>query len=196
MFEGGTSRVHKIIKNKIKKERDDFIKLVELVTEFSILYLKEQIRNGVDIVKVFDSWAGILDEEDYKDFIIAPNKKINKEIKKSYPEIPLIFFPRQSREKVLPFIEAVNPKILSLDIEMPEKLLEIAKEKKIILQGNLDPLLLEKGGDDLEKEIKKIMLLFSNNDHIFNLSHGILPTTPIDNVKKTIEIVRNFNEAK
>ena len=92
MFEGGTSKVHKIIKNKIKKERDDFIKLLELVTEFSILYLKEQIRNGVDIVKVFDSWAGILDEEDYKDFIIAPNKKINKEIKKSYPKIPLYFF--------------------------------------------------------------------------------------------------------
>ena len=92
MFEGGTSRVHKIIKNKIKKERDDFIKLLELVTEFSILYLKEQIRNGVDIVKVFDSWAGILDEEDYKDFIIAPNKKINKEIKKVTQKFHLYFF--------------------------------------------------------------------------------------------------------
>ena len=57
-------------------------------------------------------------------------------------------------------------------------------------------MILYKGGKELEDEVKKIMLQFSNNEHIFNLSHGIMPLTPIDNVKKTLEIIKNFNEAK
>ena len=89
------------------------------------------------------------------------------------------------------FIEAVNPKILSLDIEMPEKLLEIAKEKNYPSR-KFRSFTSRKRRRKFRKRDKKIMLLFSNNDHIFNLSHGILPTTPIDNVKKTIEIVRNL----
>ena len=81
---------------------------------------------------------------------------------------------------------------MSLDKEFPKELLNLAKEKKIILQGNLDPQILIEGGKKLEDEVKKIMMEFSNYNHIFNLSHGILPITPIKNVEKTIEIVRNF----
>ena len=60
----------------------------------------------------------------------------------------------------------------------------------------MTPNILLNGGKELEDEVKKIMLQFSQNDHIFNLSHGILPTTPIDNVKKTLDIIKDFNEAK
>ena len=83
-----------------------------------------------------------------------------------------------------------------LDKKILTNVYNIAKEKNIILQGNLDPNILLNGGKELEDEVKKIMLQFSQNDHIFNLSHGILPTTPIDNVKKTLDIIKNFNEAK
>ena len=86
--------------------------------------------------------------------------------------------------------------VLSLDKKILTNIYDIAKEKNIILQGNLDPNILLNGGKELEDEVKKIMLQFSQNDHIFNLSHGILPTTPIDNVKKTLDIIKNFNEAK
>ena len=74
---GGTSKKHSIVKKKkIKDDREDFKKLVDLITEVSILYLKEQIISGVDIIKVFESWAGLLDEKDYEEFVIEPNKKI------------------------------------------------------------------------------------------------------------------------
>ena len=66
MLEGGTSKKHSIIKKKIKDESDDFKKIVNLITEVSILYLKEQIISGVDIIKVFESWAGLLNEKDYE----------------------------------------------------------------------------------------------------------------------------------
>ena len=196
MFEGGTSKTHGLIKKKIKAEREDFKKLLDFITEISILYLKEQIVNGVDIVKIFESWAGLLSKDDYNDFIIEPNKKIQKAIKESHPKIPLIFFPRESKKEIFNFLDKVKPDVLSLDKKIDTKILEIAKKKKIVLQGNLDPLILIDGGKKLEDEVKKIMLQFSKNEHIFNLSHGILPSTPIDNVKKTLEIINKFNEAK
>ena len=74
--------------------------------------------------------------------------------------------------------------------------MEIAKQKDIILQGNLDPNILVQGGEKMEETIKKILLRFKHNKHIFNLSHGILPQTPIVNVEKTIKLIRNFNETR
>ena len=85
---------------------------------------------------------------------------------------------------------------MSLDKEFPRELLKLAREKKITLQGNLDPQILIEGGKKLEDEVKKIMIEFSENDHIFNLSHGILPVTPIKNVEQTIDIIRKINETK
>ncbi len=196
MLEGGTSKKHNQTKKKILQDRNDFKNLLDLVTEFSIIYLEKQIYSGVDIVKVFESWAGLLDEEDYNEFIIEPNKRIKEAIKKSFPTIPIIFFPRQSTGKIHSFIHKVKPDVLSLDKDINEEVMETAKKNNIILQGNLDPLILYKGGKELEDEVKKIMLQFSNNEHIFNLSHGIMPLTPIDNVKKTLEIIKNFNETK
>ena len=73
--------------------------------------------------------------------------------------------------------------------------MKIAKKKKMVLQGNLSPKILVEGGENLEREVKIILEKFKNNKHIFNLSHGILPTTPIENVEKTIEIVRNYETA-
>ena len=170
--------------------------LLEIIVRFLKIHINNQIESGATIIQIFDSWAGLLDEKDYEDFVIKPNKKIQEDLKKKFPSIPIIFFPRNSGYNIFAFIKNIDCDILSLDKEFPKELLNLAKEKKIILQGNLDPQFLIEGGKKLEDEVKKIMIEFSNYDHIFNLSHGILPITPIKNVEKTIEIIRNFNEAK
>ena len=103
------------------------------------MYLIEQIKSGANIVKIFESWAGLLDNEQYFDFIIKPNKKILENIKTVFPNIPVACFPRRSESKILQFIENVDCDIISLDENFPEELLEIAKEKSIVLQGNLKP---------------------------------------------------------
>ena len=72
--------------------------------------------------------------------------------------------------------------------------MEIAKQKNNVLQGNLNPKVLLQGGEKMEETINKILLRFKHNKHIFNLSHGILPQTPIVNVQKTIKLIRDFNE--
>ena len=74
--------------------------------------------------------------------------------------------------------------------------METAKKNNIILQGNLDPLILYKGGKELEDEVKKLCYNFLIIEHTYLIYHGIMPLTPIDNVKKTLEIIKNFNEAK
>ena len=160
------------------------------------MYLIEQIRSGANIVKIFESWAGLLEGDEYFDFIIEPNKRILKNIKNIFPKIPVACFPRRSESYIFDFIENVKCDIISLDENFPEELLEIAKKKNIILQGNLNPGLLVKGGKEMEETIKKILLRFNDNKHIFNLSHGVLPHTPIANVEKTIRLIRDFNEAR
>ena len=160
------------------------------------MYLIEQIRSGANIVKIFESWAGLLEGDEFFDFIIEPNKRILKNIKNVFPNIPVACFPRKSESKIFKFIENVECDIISLDEKFPEELLKIAKKKNIILQGNLNPEILVRGGKEMEETIKKILLRFNDNKHIFNLSHGVLPQTPIANIEKTIQLIRDFNEAR
>ena len=195
MIEQGTSKTHDKIKNNIKKQADKSVQLIEIITEVSIEYLKKQIDSGVDYIKVFDSWAGLLDGDDYKKFIIEPNKRIAQEIKKYSPKTKQIFFPRGSNENYLTFLKEVKPDVISLDEKFPEELFSYAKKHNITLQGNLSPSLLIEGGIKLREGIKNILNIFQGNKHIFNLSHGVLPQTPIENVEILIEEIKNFNEA-
>ena len=196
MVEKGTSMSHHKILNFIRNQGKKAERLIYILQEISVLYLKKQIKAGAEVIKVFDSWAGILSENEYEKFVIKPNKYINDEIKKSNPSIKTTFFPRQSGDKVLKFIEQVKCDILAVDEKYPKKLKEEAKKRDIILQGNLNPEILLIGGPKMEKKIKDILFDFRNNKHIFNLSHGVLPKTPVQNVTKTIDTVRNYESRK
>ncbi len=191
MIERKTSN-HQNVLNFIKTDKKQARNLIKILQEISIEYLTRQIESGADIVKIFDSWAGLLKGREYEEFVIRPNKNINDEIKKRFPKIKTSFFPRGSGKSILDFLDNVNCDIISLDEIFPEELNKIAVSRKITLQGNLSPKLLVEGGKKLEEEIRKIMLIFNKNDHIFNLSHGILPETPVKNVEKTISLVRKY----
>jgi len=194
MIEGGTSKDHKKIKNFIKHNAKSADELINLLIEISIRYLKKQIEAGAEILQVFDSWAGLLHGDIYERYIINPNKRIFDEIQRVYPNFPMIFFPRKSGKKLLDFVSKIKCHALSLDDDFPAEILVIARRKNIVLQGNLNPNFLLNGGKKMEIQIKNVLEKFKNNLHIFNLSHGILPKTPIENIYKTIKIIREFNE--
>ena len=128
-----------------------------LINVMSIIlpYLKKQIDSGVDFIKVFDSWAGLLVGDDYKKFVTEPNKKIAQEIKKYSPETKQIFFPRGSNENYLTFIKEVRPDVIALDEKFPEEVFSYAKKHNITLQGNLPPSLLIEGGTKLTVKVGK-----------------------------------------
>ena len=192
MIEGGTSKDHKKIKEFIKNNRLKAKEIIKVITDVSSEYLKKQIENGADLVQIFESWASLLDGEDFNEFIVEPNAKISREIREYSKDVKIIHFPRGSKKNLLTFVNEVVCDVLSLDENFPNEIMRIAKRKKMVLQGNLSPKILVEGGERLEREVKIILEKFKNNKHIFNLSHGILPTTPIENVEKTIEIVRNY----
>ena len=190
MLEGGTSKDHYITKKKLIENPKEIDKIIELLVEISVFYLEQQVKAGVQILQIFESWASVLDGALFEKYIIEPNRLICSEIKKKFPKIPIIFFPKGSAQYYPEIIERIEMDVISLDLKFPSKVLSLCRKKDIVIQGCLDPVRLVVGGKQLEETTKWILNKFKHNKHIFNLSHGILPQTPIKNVEKVINIVR------
>ena len=195
MIEGKASKDHKKIKLFLLSEPQKAKEIIDMLIEISIHYLSKQIDAGVDVVQLFESWSSLLEGELYNDFIIEPNKQIITRLKKLYSNIPIIIFPRNSESKTVKLINDIAFDGLSIDLKTPENVISLCQKKEIIIQGRLDPLLLLVGGAQLEKKINEDLLFFKKENYIFNLSHGILPETPISNVEKMIKIIRNYETA-
>ena len=196
MIEGGTSKTHSKIKTFIKNNKDQANDLIKIITEISIEYLKKQIENGANYVQIFESWAGLLEREEYIEFIIKPNQQISKEIREFSKHTKIIHFPRGSRNNYKIFAEEVHCDVLSLDQMYPKELPRILCEKGVTVQGNLDPQELLKEGDRVKEKTREVLEKFKNNNHIFNLSHGILPKTKISNIEKVIKVVRDYETSR
>ncbi len=162
--------------------------LINILIDQTVIYLIAQIDAGADLLQIFDSWAGILTEEEYRRFVIEPNRKIVTEVKKLYPNIPIIGFPKGSGILYEEYINNVNVDAVSLDYCVP---LSYAKklQQKIVVQGNLDPMVLLTGKDIIERKIDAIMSELGSTNFIFNLGHGINKETKIENVSLLVDFV-------
>lgn len=168
-------------------------KLIEILIETSIIYLEGQIKAGADIIKLFDSWAGALNNQEYERYCIEPNKKIVDYFRKNYPHIPIICLAKGSGEKYRKFADNVKPDILALDQQVDLSYMQELNNHYNI-QGNLDPfILLLQDKRIIKQKVKDIIENLKNapKAHIFNLGHGILPKTPIENVELLIDTIRN-----
>lgn len=196
MIEGGTSLRHDKIKKFIKYKKKEAYEIIRILTELSIEYLKKQIESGANYIQIFESWAGLLEKEEYRDFIIRPNKEISVEIKKFSKQTKIIHFPRGSGNSYKNFVEEVYCDVISLDQNYPTELLTSLRERGITVQGNLNPQELLKEPHTVEQKTKEVLEKFKNNNHIFNLSHGILPRTKISNIEKAIKVVKEYETSK
>ena len=196
MIEGKTSKNHLKTKQLIKNDRKNFDKLIEILVDYSIIYLDEQIKAGAEIIQLFESWASIVNQTDFDKYVIDPNKEIVKRIKRIHPKIPIICFPRNNPEKLSDFIKNVDCDVISVDLQISEDVKSFCIRKNIAIQGNLDPLILMQGGSILSQKVNEILMQFKKNKHIFNLSHGILPKTPISHVEETIKQIRQYDKTR
>ena len=172
-------------KNKIKIK-----KIFNLLEKATAEHAIGQINAGAEIIQIFDTWAGILNNNNLNEYSIKPIIRICNIIKRKKPKIKIIVFPRNVGKN---YVKYINKNIDCISVGEDIKLKEIKKiQEKKIIQGNLSPKTLFNGGNKLEKETKEILRKFSKKPFIFNLSHGIMPGTPIKNVEKLIKIVRNF----
>tara|TARA_B100001173_G_scaffold206020_1_gene177619 strand:- start:1707 stop:2708 length:1002 start_codon:yes stop_codon:yes gene_type:complete len=160
--------------------------LLNLIEKFVKIHIKNQINAGANIIQIFDSWAGLL-ENKISEYIYRPTFNIVEYVKKL--GVPIICFPKGIKN-YKEFCEIVKPDMISIDYEVDPK--EIIKNIKIPVQGGLDPKILLTDKENLKKEVEKYLTIFNDHPYTFNLGHGILPEAKIDLVEILIDTVRKF----
>ncbi len=167
-----------------------FKALVDRLTDATIEYLSAQVKAGVEVVKLFDSWAGSLDDKDFEDFAVAPARHIIRVLKARHPGIPVIAFPREAGDKYVGFAKATGADCVALDNSVSARWAASHVQVDGCVQGNLASSHLVTGGQALVDETREIVQEFSQGPHIFNLGHGITPDADPDNVQLMIDTVR------
>jgi len=161
-------------------------KLVDVTAEYS----SAQVRAGADVIQIFDSWVGCLSVEDYRRYVLPHVTTLVKRLQKT--QAPVIYFGTDSAT-LLPAMNETGADVIGLDWRIPLDQGWSALNHRCAVQGNLDPALLFADWKELKSRAEEILRLAAGRPgHIFNLGHGILPETPVENVKAVVELVREF----
>lgn len=168
-----------------------FLKLLDILADMSAQYLIAQIDAGADAVQIFDSWAGVLGEEDFEKYAVRPVKRIIDQVRAERPDAKIIAFAKGAGILLQNYRSRVGSDAIGLDWSVP---LSFAKElqKQGAVQGNLDPMLMVAGGESLDKGVDRIMAELSDGPLIFNLGHGITPQADPENVTRLLNRVRGY----
>jgi uroporphyrinogen decarboxylase len=170
---------------------DAFGKLIDILVETSIDYLVAQFQAGADVVQLFESWALNLDEVAFRHQVIEPNRRIVEGVRKRIPNAPIIGFPRGAAGMISAYVSATKVNAVGIDYATPVGFAASNVPAGITVQGNLDPLRLVVGGEQMEARAREIIAGFAGRPHIFNLGHGIVPETPIEHVARLVDLVKN-----
>ena len=178
-------------KKNLKKDffNDDFLinRVLLILEKFLKVHIKNQIDNGANVIQIFDSWAGLLDEKDLPNYIYTPTLNLVNFVKSL--GVPVICFPREIKN-YKEFCEIVKPDAISIDYNVDPK--DILKNIKIPIQGGLDPKILLTDKETLKKEAIKYLDIFKDHPYIFNLGHGVLPETKPEMVECLVDVVKNY----
>lgn len=171
-------------------DRPAFTALIDKITEATVDYLSKQVEAGVEVVKIFDSWAGSLKGQDFADFAVEPARRIIAELKARHPGLPIIAFPREARDGYIGFADKTGADCVAIDNSVTPEWAAEHVQKSGCVQGNLDPSYMVTGGAELVTATRRVVEAFSHGPHIFNLGHGITPDADPDNVSRMIDTIR------
>ena len=177
-------------RNWMYSDPEGFAQLIDLVTEATIEYLAKQVEAGAEVIKLFDSWAGALGGSCFEDYALKPAIRIATELKRRFPGLPIIGFPRGAGGGYIKFADAGLFDALAIDTSVPADWARDNLQSKVTVQGNLDPMLLVTGGQSLERETKRLLEIMSDGPYVFNLGHGITPQGDPANVEKMVRYIR------
>ena len=168
------------------KDTNLIIDILEILDKFIKLHIKNQVEAGATIIQIFDSWAGLI-ENDFDKYLYKPTSSLVDYTKKL--GVPVICFPRGISDYNV-FCRVVKPSMVNIDYNVNLK--NIISDVEIPIQGGLDPQILLTNKDMLNLEVNKYLEAFRDRPYVFNLGHGILPETKIEMVEELVKIVRNF----
>ena len=154
--------------------KDDFLinRILLILEKFLKIHIKNQIDNGANVIQIFDSWAGLLEEKDLPNYIYSPTLNLVNYVKSL--NVPVICFPREIKN-YKEFCEIVKPDAVGIDYNIDPK--KALNDIQIPIQGGLDPKILLTDKEKLKKEAIKYLDVFKDHPYIFNLGHGVLPET-------------------
>lgn len=186
MVEGKGSKNFDVIKTFMRNDEDGYRILMEKLSDSTIKYLQAQIDNGCPVVQIFDTWAGVLSPYDYEKYVFPYVDYIINNLKNA----KVIYFAKNGAT----FFNSLKKlKCDALGVDWSVTLEDYAKltDDKFVLQGNMDPTLLFASKDKIKEMAKTIINEGKNvKGHIFNLGHGILPQTPVENVEFLVKYVK------
>ena len=178
---------------KVKLEKNFFNnqslieQTLKIIIKFLKVHIKNQINNGAEIIQIFDSWAGLLEDKDFDFYIYNPTCSL-VEFTKSL-NVPVICFPRGIKN-YKKYCEIVKPDAICIDYEVDP--IKIEKEIDIPVQGGMDPKILLTDKENIKKEAVKYLDIFKNHPYIFNLGHGVLPETDPKMMDYLVKIVKDY----
>ena len=178
-------------KKNVKKDffKDEYLinRVLLIIEKFLKIHIKNQIENGANVIQIFDSWAGLLEERDYPNYIYTPTLNLVNYVKSL--NVPVICFPREIKN-YKEFCEIVKPDAVNIDYNVDPSM--IRKNIKIPVQGGLDPKILLTDKENLKKQVLRYLDIFKDHPYIFNLGHGILPETNPEMVECLVNTVRDY----
>lgn len=166
-------------------------KLLQMITDTTIAYLKGQVAAGVDIIQLFDSWGGLLSPGDFEHISLQYIRQIVAALK---DEVPTIIFAKGAWHS-LQSMAATGAQGLGIDWCISPQMARQFAGDKVVLQGNFDPAKLLSPIPVIEKEVKEMLQAFGKGKHIANLGHGILPNVPVDHAKAFVNTVKEFSSS-
>ena len=193
LTEGGSSRDFPNARKFLWADYINSKRTFDILIQAIIHFLELQIQAGVNAIMLFDSWAGSIPARFRNEFVHQPTKKITQTIRKKYPKIPIICLPKSIGEGIIEFVDIVQPDCIAVDHLTDIEFVHKSIPKKVVIQGNIDPLCLVTGGNVLKKEVDYLLNLITDRPYIFNLGHGIVPETPEQNVLEIISYIREKN---
>ncbi|MBD1174471.1 uroporphyrinogen decarboxylase [Pelagibacterales bacterium SAG-MED01] len=169
--------------------KDNFLinRTLVVLEKFLKIHIKNQIESGAEIIQIFDSWAGLLSENDLPNYVYIPTLNLVEYVKTL--NTPVICFPRGIKN-YKNYCEIVKPDAICIDYEIDP--VQIEKEIKIPVQGGMSPKILLTSKENLKKEAKKYLDIFKDHPYIFNLGHGVLPETNPDMMDYLVKMVKDY----
>ncbi|MEZ6012976.1 MAG: uroporphyrinogen decarboxylase [Hyphomonas sp.] len=168
----------------------DLAAVMDKVGEATAEYLARQVAAGADALMLFDSWAEGLPDNIFREVIIAPTKRLVERLRAMGVTVPVIGFPRGAGVMLEAYAKETGVTAVGLDTAAVPSFVNSVLPAGMPVQGHLDPLLLIEGGPRMDARVRELMAAYAGRPHIFNLGHGIRPETPIVNVERVLQILR------
>jgi uroporphyrinogen decarboxylase len=190
MIEGGSSRNYIETKKMMYGDRGAWNALMEKLFTVLVEFAAQQVNAGADVIQIFDSWAGALSVGDYREYVLPITTKLVKAVQAL--GVPVIYFGVDTAS-LLPTMRETAADVIGLDWRVPLDAGWAALGHGCAVQGNLDPIALFAPEDVLRRRVQEVLTAANGRaGHIFNLGHGIVPGTPVANVQRVVEWVKEF----